>query len=146
MTNATNIPRIYLIEDHGPDVFLVEKATQDYGIHCDLIRFVDGGQALEALRSLPSNSGAVPDLILLDLNLPCVGGLELLRELRKNNLAQGVPVIVLTSSQAPGDKLEAARLGVSRFLTKPTEFRAYLQLVAGAIIETLNRRVTSGHA
>lgn len=140
MADEVKRARIYLIEDHTPDVFLVEKALHDYGIDCDLVRFVDGGQALVALNKLGDQPEALPDLILLDLNLPRVSGMDILRVLQKDPALAKVPVAILTSSQAPRDKLEANTLGVTRFITKPNDLRAYLEVIARAIKELLSQR------
>lgn len=126
--------RIFMVEDHGPDVFLVRKALRDNQVEFHLTRFEDGEQAVNALLKLVE----LPDLFILDLNVPKIDGLELLRRIRNDPAMAAVPIAVLTSSRTAQDKLEALALGANRFITKPTDLPSFVRIVGGSIKELLN--------
>ena len=129
--------RIWLIEDHMPDVFLIEKSLQQYSVECDLTRYADGEQVLMALQLASLEPESLPDLVVLDLNLPKVGGMDVLRLTRQDQFLKKVRVIVLTSSEAPHDRAQATELGADRFITKPAELHAYLAAVGETVRELL---------
>jgi CheY-like chemotaxis protein len=122
---------VFLIEDHTPDVFLIEKALMDSGVSCHVTRCSDGEQALVTLGMVRLKPEAHPKLVLLDLNLPIVGGMDVLRAIRQDPALEDLPVVVLTSSEAPRDREEAMMLGAARFITKPPELRAYMDTIGG---------------
>lgn len=106
---------VLLVEDDEVDVKAVERAIAKKGIHNPVKRAQDGAEALEMLRL-----GAVPKpyIIVLDLNLPGMNGLEMLRQLRADNALQDAVVFVLTTSQARGDKLAAYSENVAGYIVK----------------------------
>ncbi|MCG8463043.1 MAG: response regulator [Holophagales bacterium] len=106
---------LLLVEDDEVDVLTVRRALSRLGSSRDLRVVGDGEQALEELRTGP----IAPCLVLLDLNMPRMSGLELLRAARAEGLAVGVPVVVLTSSRRDQDILEGFELGVAAYLSKP---------------------------
>ena len=128
---------VFLIEDHTPDVFLIEKALMESGVTCHVTRCSDGEQALLTLGMVRLKPEAHPKLVLLDLNLPRVGGLDVLRAIRQDPALKDLTVVVLTSSEAPRDREEAMALGAVRFITKPPELRAYKDAIGGVVRDFL---------
>jgi CheY-like chemotaxis protein len=123
---------ILLVEDDDVDVMNVQRAFDRNRISNPLYVARDGVEALEMLKS-----GKVPPLrriILLDLNMPRMSGIELLRELRKDQQLQHTPVVVLTTSNDDRDKIEAYNLNVAGYLLKPVTFGNFVELMA-----TLNK-------
>jgi CheY-like chemotaxis protein len=123
---------ILLVEDDEVDVMNVQRAFDRNRISNPLFVAHDGIAALEMLKS-----GKVPPLrriILLDLNMPRMSGIELLRELRKDPELQHTPVVVLTTSNDERDKIEAYNLNVAGYLLKPVTFGNFVDLMA-----TLNK-------
>ena len=121
-----------LVEDDAVDVMNVRRAFQQFHIANPLFVASDGVDALEMLRS-----GRVPSdrrLILLDLNMPRMSGIELLRELRRDATLHSIPVVVLTTSDDERDKVEAYNLHVAGYLVKPVTFTSFCDLMA-----TLNK-------
>lgn len=113
---------ILLVEDDPADVELVRQGLQDTTVAVDLNLVHDGIEALAYLRGEGEYSGAlIPDLILLDLKMPKKGGLEVLAEVKADEHLRSVPVIVLTTSDAPDDILRAYRLQASCVVTKPSD-------------------------
>jgi len=131
---ALKTARIVLVEDNPADVLLVRKALQEKGIAVDLTCFDDGQQAL---KSLSKQGLKAPDLILLDLNLPNIEGVEVLREVRNIPSLAGVPVVILTSSASPVDIHRTALLGAARFISKPSGLEDFLREVGGGVEEML---------
>lgn len=124
------LPRIFVAEDNPGDVYLVRMALQEHGVDSDLQLSEHGDQASKKLREQDP-----PDLVLMDLNLPGKGGIEILSELRSDERFQNVPVVVMTSSAAASDRAAAEELGISHYFRKPTHLNDFLAL--GEIIKTL---------
>src|SRR4051812_20488318 len=102
---------IFLAEDNPADVYLIRQSLHEHGIPCQLDVASDGEQALHFLRHQTLfASGTAPALILLDLNLPKHDGIEVLQHVRQNQRLASVPVILLTSSDSPKDRLTATEL------------------------------------
>jgi two-component system, chemotaxis family, response regulator Rcp1 len=124
---------ILLVEDNPGDVELVQEALADGGIPHSLSVAGDGVEALEYLRGEGRYAGALlPDFVLLDLKLPKKGGLEVLAEMKGDDVLRRIPVIVLSSSDAPDDILRAYDLQVSCYVTKPSdldEFERVMQTI-----------------
>src|SRR6266404_4146768 len=103
---------IVLVEDHDPDVFLIREALATHRIECEITHFRDSEEAVRRLcKGEPEQLIAVPDLILLDLNMPRIPGIEVLKCIRETKRLADVPVAILTSSHSPVDRREAAMAG-----------------------------------
>ena len=131
---ALKTARIVLVEDNPGDVLLVKKALKEKGIAAKLVCFEDGEQAL---KSLSQPAQQAPDLILLDLNVPKIHGIEVLRTIRNTPKLVGVPVVILTSSASPTDIHRTALLGAARFISKPSGLEDFLREVGGGVEEML---------
>ncbi len=118
---------ILLVEDDDVDVMNVRRAFRQVHILNPLFVASDGVDALSMLRS-----GAVPSerrLVLLDLNMPRMNGIELLRELRSDPSLHATPVVVLTTSDDERDRIEAYNLHVAGYLVKPVTFASFCELM-----------------
>ena len=121
--------RILVAEDNPADVYLLREAFSLEGQEVDMTVVTDGEQALEFVQGQGAYSDAVvPDLIVLDLNLPKSDGSDVLRCIRENEAFAGVPVVVLTSSDSPRDRKTIEGLGASSFITKPSDLDSFLAL------------------
>ena len=127
--------RIVVVEDNSADVFLLKHALESAGLSCDLQYFEDGAKARDFIRA---PFGRTPDLFLLDLNLPRVDGVHLLRLIRQQPSLDGIPVIVWSSSQSPTDQASLAEFNEVRFIAKPAGLDAFLR-IAGIIRDVLHR-------
>jgi CheY-like chemotaxis protein len=127
--------RILLAEDNDGDVFLVRRALEKRGLSHELVVAHNGEDALAWLdgHAGAENKDSVPDLILLDLNLPRIDGAQLLSHIRKSNSFSLTPVIVLTSSDSPKDRQMALELGANLYFRKPTDLASFMDL--GRIVE-----------
>lgn len=127
---------ILLVDDHPADVALARRTLEDSGSFqgCRLHVAPDGLAALVFLRREGVHAAAPrPDLVLMDLNLPKLGGLELLREIRQDPVLTSLPVLILSTSDREQDILECYALHANAYLTKPsslTQFRALMKGVA----------------
>lgn len=124
---------ILLVEDNDADVLLADLAFAELGVPYRLRVASDGVEALEVLRSQEAAGGPPPpDLILLDLNMPRMNGLEVLREVKTHPVWRNIPIIVLTTSRTDADVWEAYHRHANAFVQKPTtldEFVASLRQV-----------------
>jgi CheY-like chemotaxis protein len=127
--------RILLAEDNDGDVFLVRRALEKRGLLHELVVAHNGEEALAWLDGHEKNRDAAPHLILLDLNLPRVDGLQILSHVRKSDSFSCTPVIVLTSSDSPKDRQMALEFGANLYFRKPTDLASFMDL--GRIIEDL---------
>ena len=131
MTNKT--VEILLVEDNPNDIELTLYALKKYRVaeRVDIVR--DGVEALDYLFGTGSytwrQAEDLPQLILLDLKLPKLDGLEVLRQIRANIRTQTIPVIALTSSREDADVRESYRLGVNSYIVKPIDFERFTELI-----------------
>ena len=117
---------ILLVEDDVVDQVSVQRAFEDLKIVQRLGIKENGVEALEHLRD---KSAPRPFLILLDLNVPKMNGLEFLRELRKDEELKMLPVVVLTSSKEERDKVESFGLNVAGYMIKPVDYRVFVEVI-----------------
>lgn len=124
--NAGEPITILLVEDDPGDVVLVREAFEHNKVRNELRVASDGVYALEQLRD-PERS--LPDLILLDLNLPRMDGRELLAEIREDPRLTRIPVVVLTTSDAETDIVRSYELHANAYVTKPVDLNRFLKVV-----------------
>ncbi|HYP14737.1 MAG TPA: response regulator, partial [Bryobacteraceae bacterium] len=127
--------KIFLAEDNRGDVLLVREALELGGFTFDLTVRVDGEQASVYFEQIEQGAVPVPDLVLLDLNLPKRTGEILLAHIRQSSVLRDVPVVVVTSSDAPRDRQMVARLGASAYFRKPSSYDDFMQL--GSVVRAL---------
>ena len=130
--NDNRLLNILLVEDDEVDVMNVRRAFQKNHIANPLFVATNGVEALELLRG-----GSVPRerrMVLLDLNMPRMNGIEFLRELRRDPELHVTPVVVLTTSNDERDRIEAYDLNVAGYLLKPVTFSNFCEVMA-----TLNK-------
>jgi two-component system, chemotaxis family, response regulator Rcp1 len=121
-----NPVEILLVEDDHADIHLVKEGLKESAVPNNLNIVRDGVEALTYLRGEAQYTGALlPDLILLDLKMPKKGGLEVLREIKADSILRRIPVIVLTTSDAPDDILQAYDLQASLYITKPENLEEF---------------------
>jgi chemotaxis family two-component system response regulator Rcp1 len=122
---------ILLVEDNPGDVRLTKEALKDARVGNNLHVTMDGVEALAFLRKQGKHSAApLPDLILLDLNLPKKNGREVLEEIKKEDALRHIPVVILTTSQAEQDVVESYRLRANAYVTKPVDLDQFLKVVS----------------
>jgi two-component system, chemotaxis family, response regulator Rcp1 len=132
-----------LVEDNPTDVFVIKEVLDGCGPDLDVHLVTNGHAALLYLQELDRDQKVPPPaLVLLDLNLPKVTGIEVLRALRSSSRCSGIPVIVVTSSSADADRSAAQQLGAAGYFQKPTELAAYMEL-AGLIKRVLDTQEKS---
>lgn len=117
---------VLLVEDDPGDVVLVREALAHNNVRNELRVAADGVAALEQLRSTEL---ARPDLILLDLNLPRKDGREVLSEIRSDPQLTGIPVVILTTSEAQTDILRSYELHANAYITKPVNLKRFFEVV-----------------
>lgn len=127
--------RISIVEDNPGDVYLLEKALSHHHIDYELTRYEDGEQAIKAFSN---EDYPPPDLILLDLKLPRRGGFDVLRAVRSKPVLVGVPVGILTSSEAAQDRHRVELIGAERYIHKPPTLEEFIHEVGDAIEEMLD--------
>jgi len=124
---------VLLVEDNPRDVRLTQRAFQQAGLPHDLRVERDGDEALAYLHRegayKATETAPRPDVILLDLNLPRMGGHELLREVKQDSRFKQVPIIVLTTSERPDDVRLAYDAGANAYLLKPVEFNRFTEVI-----------------
>lgn len=138
MLNTNNRPiNILLVEDDEVDIMNVQRAFKKGNILNPLFIAKNGLEALNMLRDIKDNPAIVPHerrLILLDLNMPKMGGIEFLQNLRNDENLKSIPVVILTTSNQDRDLVEAYNLNVAGYLIKPVQFAHFVDLMT-----TLNK-------
>jgi chemotaxis family two-component system response regulator Rcp1 len=126
-----------LIEDSDADAGIIQETLAGWQHHCDVSRFRDGD---EALTLLMVEDAPVPDVILLDLNMPKSDGLDVLRKIRNTPRLTYIPVGILTGSLAPNDQRRASLIGATRYIEKPCSYDQFLSGVREAVDDMLHQR------
>ncbi len=134
--NEARKRRILLVEDNPADVNLIRHALKEADLDCELSVLEDGAQALALIRQADLTAGAtIPDLAVLDLNLPKHGGLEVLAAIRASRAFARMPVAILSSSSSPRERAMIDEFGVDRFITKPLDLDEFLNI--GSVLKAL---------
>ena len=118
-----------LVEDNPGDVVIMREALRENGLDVDLRVARHGEDALKLLRDESKDAASLPDLILLDLNLPNMHGLEVLAALKSDPRLQLIPVLVLTTSTARSDVETCYRLHANSYLAKPLDYGRFVEMV-----------------
>jgi len=126
MTNKAAV-EILLVEDNPDDAELTIRVLKKHNLANNLVHLHDGE---EALKFLFENDVNIPKIILLDLKMPKVDGIEVLRKIKMDEMRKIIPVIVLTSSKEDRDIIESYKLGVNAYVVKPVEFDKFMEAVA----------------
>jgi CheY-like chemotaxis protein len=117
---------ILLVEDDIIDAMTTKRALKEIHVLNDVITLKNGEEALEYLEN---GKLETPCLVLLDLNMPRMNGIEFLKEARKKNLLPRTPVIVLTTSKEEKDKIETFKLYVAGYMVKPVDYIQFVEVV-----------------
>jgi len=138
---------ILLVEDNPDDVTLTLRAFKKNNISNDVIVATDGEQALEYLQPADGREGLRPSIVLLDIKLPKVDGLQVLRQIRADERTASLPVIVLTTSNEERDIVESYRLGANSYVRKPVVFSEFLDAarILGLYWLLVNENMPSRH-
>ncbi len=128
-----NSKTILLVEDNPSDIDLTIRAFEKEHITNELVVADDGQQALDYLfcsgQYAGRNPAHLPTLILLDLKLPVIDGLEVLKRIRENKATHRVPVVILTSSKEEQDLAACYDLGVNSYIRKPVDFKQFAEAI-----------------
>ncbi len=125
---------ILLVEDNANDAELTLRALKKNNLANKVFLVKDGAEALDFIfaKGVYSNRSPHdgPKVIFLDLKLPKIDGLEVLRQVKSNDRTKVIPVVVLTSSQEERDMVESYKLGVNSYIVKPVDFESFLKAVS----------------
>jgi CheY-like chemotaxis protein len=117
---------ILLVEDDDVDAMTVQRAFEDLKIANPLVHLSDGEEALVYLKD---KSKPEPCVILLDLNMPRMNGIEFLKAVKSQDVLKPIPVVVLTTSKAEQDKIESFMLGIAGYMTKPADYKQFVEMI-----------------
>jgi CheY-like chemotaxis protein len=133
MVEATQQLEILLVEDNANDAEMTLRALKRNNLANKVHWVKDGEQALDYVFSRGTYAGrdpALPRLVMLDLKMPKVDGIEVLRALKANAATRAIPVVIMTSSNEEKDVVASYDLGVNSYIVKPVQFEAFLETVA----------------
>lgn len=133
MDDAVKEVEILLVEDNSTDAELTIRTLKKNNLANQLVWVKDGAEALDFIFSAGAYVGramkSIPKVILLDLRLPKVDGLEVLRQIKSDKRTKSLPVVVMTSSKEGWDMTESYKLGVNSFISKPIDFDEFTKVV-----------------
>jgi two-component system response regulator len=128
---------ILLVEDNPQEAELTIRALKTRTLANHIVHVQDGQQAIDFLFGAGSYAGSdtyeMPKVVLLDLKLPKLDGIEVLRQMRADKRTQLVPVVVLTSSRQDRDVIEAYQLGANSYIVKPVDFENFLEVISNMV-------------
>jgi CheY-like chemotaxis protein len=117
---------VLLIEDDSVDATIVKRALKDLNVVNPLVHVLNGE---EALRYLTAGGNKKPCIILLDLNMPRMNGIEFLKVVKVNDKLKKIPIVVLTTSQEEQDKIESFKLGAAGYMLKSIDYKEFVEIV-----------------
>jgi CheY-like chemotaxis protein len=126
------IRTILFAEDNPRDVELTLEALGDYNLANNVVVVKDGVDALDYLRcegKYKQRKPGNPAVLLLDIKMPRMDGIEVLRAIRKDNILKMIPVVMLTSSREEQDLIKSYELGVNAYVVKPVDFKEFIEAV-----------------
>ena len=129
---ANELGRILIVEDDPKDVELTLTALNEYNLANEVVVTRDGEEALDYLycrESFKMRGGENPAVVLLDLKLPKVDGLEVLQQIKADEKLKYIPVVVLTSSREEKDMITSYKLGVNGYVVKPVDFHDFVNAI-----------------
>ena len=132
MESMNKLGRILMVEDDSKDVELTLTALEEYNLANEVIVTRDGEQALDYLYcrgEYKTRSSGNPAVMLLDLKLPKVDGLEVLKQIKSDGELRMIPVVVLTSSKEEKDMVASYKLGVNAYVVKPVDFHEFVNAI-----------------
>jgi len=129
--------RIFLAEDNLGDVFLIEEALRRQSLVCDIDHYATAEEAIQAAERCGNAGAPVPDLMMLDYNLPRGNGSDILAVASRNPKLEAVPKVIVTSFLQADELAQALELGASCLITKPVDFDSFMRDVGSKIAELL---------
>lgn len=130
MSNPSQGPVILLVEDNPRDVRLVREVLNERNIQCQLLVARDGEEAMRMVQREGEHAALPrPDLILLDINLPILSGIEVLERIKTDAQLRLIPVLILSTSSAEADVLKCYSLHANSYLVKPADFDEFSQMI-----------------
>ena len=121
--------KVMLVEDNPEDIAFTKIILRKTGLDRNLLVALDGKEAIEALARLKEIGSKIPDLILLDINLPDISGIDLLTKLKLDHMLSRIPVVMLTGSNVDDDIQKSYDLGASTYLVKPISKDALMLVI-----------------
>lgn len=129
-----DVVEVLIVEDNSTDLEITLRALRRHNLANKVLAVRDGEEALAFLFGEGKYAGRKtnthPRVILLDLKLPKVDGIEVLRAIKGNEVTRSIPVVVMTSSAEDRDRIESYRLGVNSYIVKPVEFDAFIKAIS----------------
>jgi CheY-like chemotaxis protein len=117
---------VLLVEDDSVDAMTVKRAFKDLNVANPLVHTLNGEEALKYLKSEESKK---PCIILLDLNMPRMNGIEFIQVIKVDDKLKKIPIVVLTTSREERDKIESFRLGVAGYMLKSIDYKKFVEIV-----------------
>ena len=127
-----SLKRILLVDDNERDVELTLAALEEHSLANEVVVARDGAEALDYLYrrgNFADHANGLPVVVLLDLKMPRVDGLEVLRQMRGDDTLKRVPVVMITSSREEQDLVKSYQLGVNAYVVKPVDFQKFVESV-----------------
>lgn len=126
-------PIILLVEDDDGNAYLAHQLLRRSGVTDEIIRAKDGQEALDFIHGegcfAEKVSQHLPRLVLLDINMPRLGGVELLRQLKSNERYKAIPIVMLTSTDDPREVERCYRLHCNAYITKPVDYEDFVKVI-----------------
>ncbi|HYG00836.1 MAG TPA: response regulator [Chryseosolibacter sp.] len=126
--NENNPVEIILVEDNPDEAGLTIRALKKYNLANHLLHLQDGEEAINFIFN--ENLAGLPKVIILDLKMPKVDGIEVLKKLKSDERKKMIPVVVLTSSKEDRDIVESYKLGVNAYIVKPVDFDKFVKAIS----------------
>jgi CheY-like chemotaxis protein len=143
MVNAMDAVRVWIVDDNTPDVFLMQLALQRTGLPMEVTVMTDGQNATNSIEQCRAGAIKAPDIVLLDLHLPKVGGLQVLKTIRETPELKRTRVAMFTSSPVSEQDRDGKAVRVERWIHKPATLEKFLAEIGRTVRELIPEKGTT---
>jgi len=121
---------VYIIDDNDADILLVKESLRNFNSPLNMVVFQDGENAIEHFKTLDANKElSLPELIILDINIPRKSGMEVLKFIRSREQLHHMPVVMMSTSRSNKDVLKSYQLGANSYISKPIDFNDFFDSI-----------------
>ena len=120
---------IFIAEDNNDDIFLIKLALSEYFLQSNLLIANNGKTAIKLFDELITQNKKLPDLIILDINLPMINGIEVLKEIKSKDISKSIPTVIFTSSDSTSDMNYCYENGADLYIRKPNNINDFKKII-----------------
>lgn len=128
--NKEGLFDIFIVEDNNDDIFLIRLALNEYFSNSNFLTANNGKTAIKIFDELITQNKKLPDLILLDINIPVINGIDVLKEIKSKDISKSIPTVIFTSSDSTSDMNYCYENGADLYIRKPNNINDFKKIIS----------------